>query len=201
MIVQQKCSVEGCEKGGRYKKGLCPMHYSRQRTYGTVYYETAYDKRPAIISGYIAKIPLGFEAKEFALVDIEDAWVAKYNWHNHYGYAQARVNKKMVRLHRLLLQPPDHMSVDHKDGDSLNNRRSNLRVCTPSENTYNAKLSVSNTSGYKGVYFQKSLGKYVARIGREGTYLGVFTSVVEAAKVYNEHAKKRYGEFARLNPL
>lgn len=176
------------------------MHYGRYKTHGTIYYQTAYDSRPAIIDRDIAKIPLGFKTGKFAIVDKEDAWVDKYNWScNKDGYVVSRVEKKMVRLHRYLLQTPRSKFTDHKDGNPLNNRRSNIRICTPAQNNYNAKLASSNTTGYKGVSFRPDKKRYIVRVGK--TYLGLFESITDAAKAYNKQALIQYGEYARLNEI
>ena len=92
------------------------------------------------------------------------------------------------------LVPGDKRQVDHINGNRLDNRRSNLRVCTARENRRNACKRSDNTSGYKGVI----------RVGRDGSYravlaVGGFTSPEEAARVYDILAEAAYGEYARLN--
>ena len=93
--------------------------------------------------------------------------------------------------------------VDHIDRNKLNNHISNLRWATCSENLGNQLSRKGSTSKYKGVYFHKSRGKWMARIKVNGKrkYLGRFKYEKEAALAYNKAAKEIYGEFALLNNM
>lgn len=106
--------------------------------------------------------------------------------------------QKIVYIHRMLMGSPKGMQIDHHDGDVLNNRRTNLRVATVTQNQYNQRLHSNNTTGFKGVYFSR--GKYVAQIKILGrvTYLGRFFTAKEASDAYNAAASKLHGEFVRL---
>ena len=88
-------------------------------------------------------------------------------------------------------------AIDHRDGNSTNNRWSNLRRATPSQNNANRRRPRHNTSGYKGVYFR--WGFWRACIKRNGRriYLGVFATPEEAHAAYVAAARKLFGEFAR----
>lgn len=128
-------------------------------------------------------------------------------------YAVTRIGGRTISLHRFLLNPKVSIQVDHIDGNGLNNQRSNLRICTRSQNIANSKLRKDNTTGYKGVSWfvgskhpngvWKSKPNWTARIGVNGKRItvGYFTTKEEAAKAYNEAALKYHGEFAKLNPL
>jgi hypothetical protein len=142
------------------------------------------------------------------LIDPEDAWVTRYSWCVTPSNKQktkfrvcARVNGKVVLLHRFLLQPPVGKVVDHRNGDSLDNRRENLRVTSQQNNTRNMSKHVDRASQYKNVYFQKDRKKWAAYICINGkqTMLGRFQTELEAAKAYDEAAKNYFGEFAKLN--
>jgi hypothetical protein len=89
----------------------------------------------------------------------------------------------------------------HKDGNGLNCQDGNLRVCTSSQNGMNRGKQSDNTSGYKGVTWDKSKGKWQAsiKVNQKTIFLGRFNNVIEAAKAYDEGAKKYHGAFARLN--
>ena len=93
--------------------------------------------------------------------------------------------------------------IDHINGQRDDNRLSNLRQATRSENAMNRRLQVHSTSGFKGVCFDKSAGKWVAHIKRDGVRrtLGRFSSADEAAAAYNSAAINAFGEFALLNEL
>jgi NTP pyrophosphatase (non-canonical NTP hydrolase) len=148
---------------------------------------------------------------EYAIVDDEDfEEMNKFKWHYAGGYA--RRNKKlssgkrgMEFLHRLVAKTPENMYTDHINGNTLDNRRSNLRNVTRSQNAKNARKKAESTSKYKGVsYFKRdadSIGKWMAKIQVDGEVkkLGYFNSEIEAAIAYNDAAKKHHGEYAVLN--
>jgi hypothetical protein len=110
--------------------------------------------------------------------------------------------EKRIRLHRFLLSPPSHMMIDHANGDTLDNRRSNLRICTQHQNVCNTSRRSHSRQRFKGVHALPS-GRYAARIGHGGRYfhLGSFDSDVAAAVAYNEAAARLHGEFCRLKEI
>lgn len=120
-----------------------------------------------------------------------------------YAYADIRKSGRRitVKMHRLILNAPPGVQVDHVDGNGLNNVRSNIRLATPSQNTGNRRLSVCNTTGYKGVSWDKGTGKWRARIklNDKERHLGLFNDPWEAAQAYNHAALEQWGEFAYLN--
>lgn len=99
-------------------------------------------------------------------------------------YATCYINGTQVKLHRLIMQPPDDMHVDHINRNTLYNRRKNLRIVTPSVNMHNQRKRKDNTSGFKGVSYVKHCKKYRARIQINGkyVYLGMFNSAKQAAE-------------------
>ena len=105
-------------------------------------------------------------------------------------------------MHRLLMGFPVEIHVDHINGDKLDNRRVNLRLCTRSENAKNSKKPIVNSSGYKGV-FKVSPNRWQAKIKSNGIQinLGSFSNKIDAAKAYNVGAIKYHGEFARINEI
>lgn len=137
--------------------------------------------------------------KSYAVVDNEDfEELSKYNWRCKKGYADTH---KLGLMHRFIMNAPDNMLVDHEDGNPLNNRRSNLRLATMAQNTYNKKPLVGSTSRFLGVCWDKSKNKWVAQIGFNNTniYLGRFNVEYEADLAYDKKALELFGEFANLN--
>lgn len=141
------------------------------------------------------------------LIDAQDLpLVKKFNWQTNNGYVfvDKQINhvRKRYYLHREIMNAPNDMVVDHINGNPLDNRRPNLRICTASDNARNRrKPSNGKLSKYKGV--QPRMGKYEASIGRGDSYvyIGTFETEVEAAIAYNQKAIEVFGEFARLNAI
>lgn len=110
------------------------------------------------------------------------------------GYVR---DSKQKSFHRDLLNPPAGMDVDHINGDPLDNRRANLRVCEHRQNLWNGRPHRDGSSKYRGVSWHKQSGKWRAQI--QGKMLGWFVVEDDAARAYNAEAIKRFGEFARQN--
>lgn len=110
------------------------------------------------------------------------------------------VNGKTTSIHAVLMNPPKGMKVDHINGDILDNRRCNLRICTNAENIRNSRRYSCNRLGIKGVSKERT-GKFRAQIrNNEGKHLhlGTFETADAAHQAYVEAAKKYHGEFARF---
>jgi hypothetical protein len=107
------------------------------------------------------------------------------------------------KMHKIVAERmglPD-CCIDHKDGNGLNNQRSNLRPATNAQNLWNRAKQKNNTSGYKGVSWDASRGKWMAQLKCQGRKVlhRRFADKIEAAQAYNETALKYFGEFAVLN--
>jgi hypothetical protein len=117
---------------------------------------------------------------------------------NREGYAV--IGKKL--LHRIIMNPPANMQVDHKNKNVLDDRRSNLRICTQAENLWNRGKTKGNTAGFKGVSCERRLKrkKYRARItaNKKTYYLGNFEKADDAGAAYKKAARVRHGKFARI---
>lgn len=110
--------------------------------------------------------------------------------------------RPIILMHRVIMGVTDpDVEVDHKFGSPLNNQRYNLRICTHRLNTRNGSMRKNNTSGFKGVVFNKRRGKWMARIKLNyiTIHLGYFTDPNLAALAYNEASLKYHGEFGKLN--
>lgn len=154
------------------------------------------------------KIPL--TRGQIALVDDEDyERLAKWKWYaapssSGCWYARRRdKSRKIVHMHQFLLTGKlgPGLKPDHKDGNGLNNQKSNLRPATQLQNSHNQKLCSDSASGYKGVSWSASKNKWQAtiRINKRSTYIGRFKRKVDAAVAYDTAAQIHFGEFARLN--
>jgi len=107
-----------------------------------------------------------------------------------------------ILMHRQILNAPPGLLVDHSNTNSLDNRRENLRLATPSQNSCNSRRDKSKTySRYRGVSFSKRKGKWFAtiRVNGKKIWLGYFDNELDAAKAYDAAARMYHKEFAQLN--
>jgi len=119
--------------------------------------------------------------------------------HGNTWYAARSEGKNQIHMHREIINAPADLQVDHINGNGLDNRRENLRLCTNAENARNRRLSKNNTTGYKGVDLDANRYRAQIRVGQKFVYLGRFDDPIEAAKAYDAAAREHYGEFARTN--
>ncbi len=141
-----------------------------------------------------------------ALVDDEDfEWLSRRKWFAHKirnaWYAASHGSDGRFYMHRVIMNAPTNKLVDHVDGDGLNNQKNNLRFASNAENLWNQDKHKNNTSGYKGVHFDKKSQIWIAQIrsavGQRN--IGQFSTPQEAAHAYDEAAKELHGQFAHLN--
>lgn len=140
-------------------------------------------------------------SSDVALIDdIDSESVTAFKWHSephgHTRYVVRRLKRDRRRtriyLHRFLMTPGPGFVVDHINGNGLDNRRANLRVCRQEENLRNRR---QQTSHYKGISWTK--GRFQVLVA--GKYIGRYATDIEAALAYDHAAKQMFGEFARLN--
>jgi hypothetical protein len=155
---------------------------------------------------------------QFAIVDEQDfswlstwKWLAQWNPKTSTFYAARKTGsscaggidrRRAILMHREILNCHGDELVDHKDWDTLNNRRENLRVASNSQNMRHSKARKSSTHGFKGVTWFNSPQKWGARIitnSKGRIFLGLAGSKIEAARVYDKAAIREHGEFAVLN--
>lgn len=150
----------------------------------------------------------------FALIDeADESLIAPYHWHvvrdgrtfyavRTWQEGPRKIRKQhTVRMHRMILAGPAGMPIDHIDRDGLNNTRSNLRICTPLENSGNRRKAITNSSGYIGVTFFRRTGKWKSTIMHAGRpiHLGYHATAEAAARAYDDAALRLRGDFAQLN--
>ncbi len=160
-----------------------------------------YRRKPPGPAGDVRLIPLA--EGSYAYVDAADYdWLSQWNWHTASGGYAARCEKgRIIFMHRVIMQPPPGMVVDHIDGNKANNCRFNLRVCTRKQNQGNMQKPHGAHSRYKGVSYSKRRDKFFAqcRFAGKHRWLGYFDDEVEAARAYDRAAVEECGEFARVN--
>lgn len=155
-----------------------------------------------------AEIHIRLHDGSFAIVDAEDSdlvrgrhWSAIRSNGKIYAAHVAQIGgkTKTTYMHRLLCNVDCKMTVDHINGNSLDNRRANLRQATHSENMRNVGLTRANTSGAKGVHWLKAASKWQARIRHQGKriHLGLFENLDDARAAYQSAAARLHGEFCR----
>jgi len=152
----------------------------------------------------------------YTMVDDEDYdWLSQYAWKCFFAtkylrYARYKIidQKKgktiFISMHRIIMKPPNGMDIDHVDGNGLNNQKINLRICTRAENCHNTRKRAIRTSKFKGVSLVPNGSSTIYKenmwkVQIQGKYIGCYKEEITAAKIYDEEAIKRFGEFARTN--
>lgn len=165
------------------------------------------------VAGFHFMKKIKLTQNKYALVDNEDYEpLSKYSWYivksfnniyacRHTIKSDIVVKRCHVLMHRQILKVTGKYNVDHINHNSLDNRKSNLRVCTHAQNSRNSRKNINNTSGYKGVYWSTVGNSWMAYIKYNYKLfnLGYFKDKKEAARSYDKKAKELFGEYAYLN--
>ena len=199
------CAIEGCICDKIFAKGLCSRHYTQLKKFGKITDRINFNLNNITIKENIAIIDL-YDKHDSkiaeCIIDAEDIdKVKKLGWHlaKSGRYTQYCGNYKIGLIHRYLLDVMDpSVVVDHINQNGLDNRKSNLRICSNQNNICNCKIPKNNKSGCKGVYWSKDKNKWTVQvtINNKTKYIGRFDSYEDAVKARQEASKQYYGEFA-----
>lgn len=146
--------------------------------------------------GYIGDEEFWFDKEDYDLIK-------NYTWYkDRDGYIVSDTHNLRTKLHRLILNPSKEFDIDHIHGNKTrhDNRKSNLRICTRSQNCRNKVDMSNNTSGCIGVVWSKAANKWMARItvNKENIYLGLFINKSDAIKARIDAEKKYFKDFAPI---
>lgn len=199
----KKCKVEGCEEYSR-ANGYCVRHYNQVRKNGNIIgnvKRNKLDKNEIIICDDYAKLILydtnSFPKEEYGMIDIEDIDKIKdIKWTLCNGYIH---NNKIGGLHRLIMYcKNDNLVVDHINHNGLDNRKCNLRICTPQENNINISIPTTNTTGIIGLFYDNKYDKWTPNIGLNGQvlFLGRYDNKEDAIKERLKAEVVYFGEYA-----
>jgi hypothetical protein len=210
------CSIKGC--GNIKYTDICRKHYDQKRNDRGIFRKDfsrrQRDPNEFIIKGKICKIFLYDKQnnkKAEAIIDAEDYERCKqYKWT---GTLSAQGNMIVMcnglsYLNEFIMnfKSTSTMCVDHKNGNTLDNRKENLQIITMQQNQIKKKMQKNNTSGYRGVTWYVNPGKTSAWLAQiyfnyKRYHLGYFKTKEEAALAYNKKAKELFGKFAVLNKI
>lgn len=206
------CIVPGCN-GKERSLGYCNRHYEQVRKFGCVQ-RTKYDFNEIVILGNLCLVVLrdkNNDSNGIAIVDKKDyGKVKQYRWCvakslNVSYVATSTINKQgkrtTLRLHQLIMKSQKGQIIDHINRNGLDNRKMNLRFCTPQQNCWNSKKR-NGKSLYKGVCWRKDRNKWRVYLNIDKykrKYIGSFDNQEAAAIAYNKACLFYRKEFARIN--
>lgn len=188
------CKVEWCDEKVK-SNGYCGRHYQQMRKWGKVK-RCRGDKNEIIKYNNYAEIILydiDYNEKARAIIDLDDVekcslykWVIRTD-----GYVSTKFNGKGIKLHRFIANTPKGMHTDHINRNKLDNRKSNLKICSQKENNKNKNTYKNNNTGKRGVELKEN--RYVVYLTYNGVkhYIGSFGDFNEAVKV-REKAEIQY---------
>jgi hypothetical protein len=207
IICNKKSDTNHKSKGEFY----CSKHYSQIQRYGKILERTKFDKNEIILKSEYAEICL-YDKKHningIAIIDITDLDLIKqHKWaKDKQGYVVTRMRdpdgkNHRLSMHRFLLNPKDYELVDHINFNKSDNRRSNLRIVTKSQNEMHKLKRNNNTSGVKGVSFYKSKNKWAAEltVNQKKVYRKCFDNFEDAVEARYEVELTYFGEYSPIN--
>ena len=185
----------------RFGMVLCEKHWKQIGRCGKILMRTIFDPNEIIVHDDYAEIVLydrNNQEVARAIIDTEDIdKVKRYKWStDNKGYVINNTNK--IFLHRLVMDCPNELLVDHIFHNVLDNRKHNLRICSNSDNLKNQRRYKNNSSGHIGICWIKQERRYQVRIKHDGKskYLGKYKTLEEAIAARRVAEEKYFGEFA-----
>jgi hypothetical protein len=201
------CKADTCSSDSKVK-GLCLKHYAQKLKHGKLLKRTIYDKNEYVFEGDTCKMFLYNKRNEkFAetIIDSSDyEKVKNLKWGlSVRGYVENGSRKVRHKLHRFLLGQgkESKLEVDHINGNPLDNRKINLRLCTHQQNSQKRRLQANNTSGAIGVSWDRQRKKYMAQLKVNGkkVFFKRVKTFLDAMILRDEAARKYHGEYAKTN--
>lgn len=201
------CQVEGCNKE-HSAKGYCQRHYAQIKKHGKIFNRTVYDLNEFTIKENICYIQLydkHGKKRAVAIIDAEDYKFVKHKKWNYSGrYVSAGAGRNNECLHWAIIgKPAASLHTDHINRNKLDNRKKNLRICTCAQNVTNSGPREKNTTGLKGVSFDKKNKKWMAWLKHNGNFVlhKRFETKIEAAREYDKAVLKYCDKFAFINGI
>lgn len=178
-------------------KPYCNKHYLRMLLNGTTEPKVRKSTNIFSVDGNTLKITTASGVEIIADSTDYDLLACRSWCISKTGYAVARINGRVLKMHRVILDAEDGTTIDHINRNKLDNRRSNLRECTQIGNVRNGSLAKNNTTGHTGIRKMKG-GKYAARImvNRKELWLGSYETKEEAVAARKTAEKIYFGEYA-----
>ena len=205
MNVCKVCGIT--ENETKVYKDLCRKHYLQIKRHGRILTRTIYDTNEISIENNIATMNLydkkGNKVAETIFDSKHVNKVKKYKWYlrthksNNLKYVMGTINSKKIFLHRFILNTPSNKVVDHINGNTLDNRESNTRICTQANNSKN-RIYKTSKGKVPGIYQQYGEnGNYSVRItvNYKSIHVGTFKTYEEAVKARLEVEEKYFGEY------
>ena len=197
----KKCVIcNSTDRVYRFKGGemYCSRHYNQMYRMGyTTLTKKKMRENKVIYDNDTVKL-ITVKGEEILIDRIDYDKIKEYYWSvNSQGYAISVINGKHKRLHLMILDKPKNFVIDHINGNKLDNRRSNLRICTCKENSRNVSASKNNKTGHLGISLTK-FGRYRARIMVDGKEirLGNYVNLEDAIKARKKAEIKYFGEYS-----
>ncbi len=199
-LENKTCKCDWCDVKV-IRAEYCNRHYQQMKKWGEVRFSRG-DKNEYILHDEYAEVKLydnDLKEKARAIIDLDDVERCKeYKWTlRNDDYVASKKNYNHIKLHRFIARTPKGLHTDHINKNRLDNRKSNLKICTQQENNKNKGMYKTNKSGYRGVDIRvfKDRTVYDAGMRFEGVsyYLGRFNTLEEAIKARREGEKQFYG--------